>query len=339
MGAEEATKKNLAIVLRGVSKTFGSVTAVDQVNLDVFDGEFLTLLGPSGSGKTTVLRMIAGFEPMTTGSIFLDGKDVTGVPAFERDVNTVFQDYALFPHMTVKENVGYGLKVKGVARELREMRVNEILDVVQLVGFAERKPNQLSGGQRQRVALARALVNQPKVLLLDEPLGALDLKLREEMQVELKSIQRRLGITFVYVTHDQGEALSMSDRVAVFNRGRIEQIDSPRAIYEHPETSFVAGFVGITNLFSGERAQKLVGRQGVFTLRPEHVDISSTSVGGFKSGTILSIQYLGAESRIYCEVAGFGTVVATNSSEKVADLRSGQEVWFGWKPSDLFELK
>ncbi len=339
MGAEEATKKNLAIVLRGVSKTFGSVTAVDQVNLDVFDGEFLTLLGPSGSGKTTVLRMIAGFEPMTTGSIFLDGKDVTGVPAFERDVNTVFQDYALFPHMTVRENVGYGLKVKGVARELREMRVNEILDVVQLVGFAERKPNQLSGGQRQRVALARALVNQPKVLLLDEPLGALDLKLREEMQVELKSIQRRLGITFVYVTHDQGEALSMSDRVAVFNRGRIEQIDSPRAIYEHPETSFVAGFVGITNLFSGERAQKLVGRQGVFTLRPEHVDISSTSVGGFKSGTILSIQYLGAESRIYCEVAGFGTVVATNSSEKVADLRSGQEVWFGWKPSDLFELK
>jgi len=339
MGAEEATKKNLAIVLRGVSKTFGSVTAVDQVNLDVFDGEFLTLLGPSGSGKTTVLRMIAGFEPMTTGSIFSDGKDVTGVPAFERDVNTVFQDYALFPHMTVKENVGYGLKVKGVARELRKMRVNEILDVVQLVGFAERKPNQLSGGQRQRVALARALVNQPKVLLLDEPLGALDLKLREEMQVELKSIQRRLGITFVYVTHDQGEALSMSDRVAVFNRGRIEQIDSPRAIYEHPETSFVAGFVGITNLFSGERAQKLVGRQGVFTLRPEHVDISSTSVGGFKSGTILSIQYLGAESRIYCEVAGFGTVVATNSSEKVADLRSGQEVWFGWKPSDLFELR
>ena len=339
MGAEEATKKNLAIVLRGVSKTFGSVTAVDQVNLDVFDGEFLTLLGPSGSGKTTVLRMIAGFEPMTTGSIFLDGKDVTGVPAFERDVNTVFQDYALFPHMTVKENVGYGLKVKGVARELRKMRVNEILDVVQLVGFAERKPNQLSGGQRQRVALARALVNQPKILLLDEPLGALDLKLREEMQVELKSIQRRLGITFVYVTHDQGEALSMSDRVAVFNRGRIEQIDSPRAIYEHPETSFVAGFVGITNLFSGERAQKLVGRQGVFTLRPEHVDISSTSVGGFKSGTILSIQYLGAESRIYCEVAGFGTVVATNSSEKVADLRSGQEVWFGWKPSDLFELR
>lgn len=338
MPAEKTTKNKLAIVLKDVCKTFDSVTAVEHVNLDVFDGEFLTLLGPSGSGKTTVLRMIAGFEPLTSGSIFLDGKDVTGVPAFERDVNTVFQDYALFPHMSVKENVEYGLKVKGVARELREARVNEILDVVQLVGFAERKPNQLSGGQRQRVALARALVNQPKVLLLDEPLGALDLKLREEMQVELKLIHRKLGITFVYVTHDQGEALSMSDRVAVFNQGRIEQIDSPRGIYEQPETPFVAGFVGITNLFAGERAQKLVGRQGVFTLRPEHVEISSTSVRDFKNGTISSIQYLGAESRIYCEVLGVGTVVATSSSAKVADLRSGQAVWFGWKPSDLFEL-
>lgn len=338
MHAEKTTKNKLAIVLKDVCKTFDSVTAVEHVNLDVFDGEFLTLLGPSGSGKTTVLRMIAGFEPLTSGSIFLDGKDVTGVPAFERDVNTVFQDYALFPHMSVKENVEYGLKVKGVARELREVRVNEILDVVQLVGFAERKPNQLSGGQRQRVALARALVNQPKVLLLDEPLGALDLKLREEMQVELKLIHRKLGITFVYVTHDQGEALSMSDRVAVFNQGRIEQIDSPRGIYEQPETPFVAGFVGITNLFAGERAQKLVGRQGVFTLRPEHVEISSTSVRDFKNGTISSIQYLGAESRIYCEVLGVGTVVATSSSAKVADLRSGQAVWFGWKPSDLFEL-
>lgn len=338
MDVERTTKNKLAIVLKDVCKTFDSVRAVENVTLDVFDGEFLTLLGPSGSGKTTVLRMIAGFEPLTSGSIFLDGKDVTGVPAFERDVNTVFQDYALFPHMSVKENVEYGLKVKGVARELREVRVNEILDVVQLVGFAERKPNQLSGGQRQRVALARALVNQPKVLLLDEPLGALDLKLREEMQVELKSIHRKLGITFVYVTHDQGEALSMSDRVAVFNQGRIEQIDSPRAIYEQPETPFVAGFVGITNLFAGERAQKLVGRQGVFTLRPEHVEISSTSVRDFKNGTISSIQYLGAESRIYCEVLGVGTVVATSSSAKVADLRSGQAVWFGWKPSDLFEL-
>lgn len=338
MHAEKSTKNKFAIVLKDVYKTFDSVRAVEHVNLDVFDGEFLTLLGPSGSGKTTVLRMIAGFEPLTSGSIFLDGKDVTGVPAFERDVNTVFQDYALFPHMSVKENVEYGLKVKGVARELREVRVNEILDVVQLVGFAERKPNQLSGGQRQRVALARALVNQPKVLLLDEPLGALDLKLREEMQVELKLIHRKLGITFVYVTHDQGEALSMSDRVAVFNQGRIEQIDSPRGIYEQPETPFVAGFVGITNLFAGERAQKLVGRQGVFTLRPEHVEISSTSVRDFKNGTISSIQYLGAESRIYCEVLGVGTVVATSSSAKVADLRSGQAVWFGWKPSDLFEL-
>jgi putative spermidine/putrescine transport system ATP-binding protein len=338
MGGSVATSKNLAIALRDVCKTFGAVTAVDHVNLDVFDGEFLTLLGPSGSGKTTVLRMIAGFEQMTSGSIFLDDKDVSTVPAFERDVNTVFQDYALFPHMTVRANVEYGLKVKGVSRESRDIRVSEMLDVVQLVGFADRKPNQLSGGQRQRVALARALVNQPKVLLLDEPLGALDLKLREEMQVELKSIQRRLGITFVYVTHDQGEALSMSDRVAVFNRGRIEQIGSPRAIYEQPETLFVAGFVGITNLFSEERALKLVGRHGVFTLRPEHVMVSSTFEGDFKKGTVSSIQYLGAECRVYCAISDSGTVVATMSSDKLADLKPSQEVWIGWKSSDIFEV-
>ncbi len=339
MSTDQILNQPLAIVLRDVRKTFGSVVAVDGVNLNVFDGEFLTLLGPSGSGKTTVLRMIAGFEPMTSGSISLDGKDVSGIPAFERDVNTVFQDYALFPHMTVLENVEYGLRVKGIARESRERRANEILDVVQLVGFADRKPNQLSGGQRQRVALARALINQPKVLLLDEPLGALDLKLREEMQVELKSIQRRLGITFVYVTHDQGEALSMSDRVAVFNRGRIEQIDTPRAIYEHPATSFVAGFVGITNLFSGDRAQKVVGRAGVFTLRPEHVEISTRGGSDLKTGTVLSIQYLGAECRVYCSVIDCGTIIATVSSEKVVELRAGQEVWLGWKPSKLFGLE
>lgn len=338
MGAQQIPNRPLAIVLRDVRKTFGAVVAVDSVNLEVFDGEFLTLLGPSGSGKTTVLRMIAGFEPVTSGSISLDGKDVSEIPAFERDVNTVFQDYALFPHMTVIENVEYGLRVKGIARESRERRANEILDVVQLVGFADRKPNQLSGGQRQRVALARALVNQPKVLLLDEPLGALDLKLREEMQVELKLIQRRLGITFVYVTHDQCEALSMSDRVAVFNKGRIEQIDTPRAIYESPATSFVASFVGITNLFSAERALKLVGRAGVFTLRPEHVEIDTSNQVGRLNGTISSIQYLGAECRIYCSVLGDSTIIATVSSESVADLTIGKEVWLGWEPGNLFEL-
>ncbi|NQW33992.1 MAG: ABC transporter ATP-binding protein, partial [Acidimicrobiaceae bacterium] len=316
MASQTTQTKTIAIALRDVRKTFGSVVAVDAVNLDVFDGEFLTLLGPSGSGKTTVLRMIAGFEPLTSGSIMLNGKDVTGVPAFERDVNTVFQDYALFPHMTVLENVEYGLKVKGVARPERRNRATEILEVVQLVGFADRKPNQLSGGQRQRVALARALVNQPKVLLLDEPLGALDLKLREEMQVELKSIQQRVGITFVYVTHDQGEALSMSDRVVVFNAGKIEQVGTPREIYEHPATSFVAGFVGITNLFSGDRALQLVGRAGVFTLRPEHVQISEDLTKAGIRATITSIQYLGAECRVHCLVAGSGAVISSGPSEQ-----------------------
>jgi len=336
MASQTTQTKTIAIALRDVRKTFGSVVAVDAVNLDVFDGEFLTLLGPSGSGKTTVLRMIAGFEPLTSGSIMLNGKDVTGVPAFERDVNTVFQDYALFPHMTVSENVEYGLKVKGVARPERRNRATEILEVVQLVGFADRKPNQLSGGQRQRVALARALVNQPKVLLLDEPLGALDLKLREEMQVELKSIQQRVGITFVYVTHDQGEALSMSDRVVVFNAGKIEQVGTPREIYEHPATSFVAGFVGITNLFSGDRALQFVGRAGVFTLRPEHVQISEDLTKAGIRATITSIQYLGAECRVHCLVAGSGAVISSGPSEQTARFLVGQVVVLLWQPDAIF---
>lgn len=336
MASQTIQTTTIAIALRDVRKTFGSVVAVDAVNLDVFDGEFLTLLGPSGSGKTTVLRMIAGFEPLTSGSIMLNGKDVTGVPAFERDVNTVFQDYALFPHMTVLENVEYGLKVKGVARPERRNRATEILEVVQLVGFADRKPSQLSGGQRQRVALARALVNQPKVLLLDEPLGALDLKLREEMQVELKSIQRKVGITFVYVTHDQGEALSMSDRVVVFDAGKIEQVGTPREIYEHPATSFVAGFVGITNLFSGDRALQLVGRAGVFTLRPEHVQISEDLTKAGIRATITSIQYLGAECRVHCLVMGSGAVISSGPSEQIARFNVGQVVALVWQPDAIF---
>lgn len=328
----------IAIALCDVRKTFGSVVAVDCVNLDVFNGEFLTLLGPSGSGKTTVLRMIAGFEPLTSGLISFDGKDVTGVPAFERDVNTVFQDYALFPHMSVLENVEYGLKVKGVSRDERKNRATEILEVVKLIGFVDRKPNQLSGGQRQRVALARALVNQPKVLLLDEPLGALDLKLREEMQVELKSIQQRVGITFVYVTHDQSEALSMSDRVAVFNAGKIEQIGTPREIYEHPATSFVASFVGVTNLFSGDRAHRLFGRYGTFTLRPEQVNISFDLSQAGCNATVTSIQYLGAESRVQCAVEDNGTVIATVPSEHLLQVNIGQNVVLTWKPEAAFEV-
>jgi len=247
-----------AIRLTGLRKSFGAVEAVAGIDLEIADGEFFSMLGPSGSGKTTVLRMIAGFELPTGGTVALSGRDVTRLPPFERDVNTVFQDYALFPHMTVLENVEYGLKVRKVGRKERRARALEALSSVRLQGFESRKPSETSGGQRQRVALARALVNRPKVLLLDEPLGALDLKLREQMQVELKQIQRDVGITFVFVTHDQDEALTMSDRVAVFDAGRIAQVGTPEEVYEQPATPFVAGFVGTSNLLSGEAAVALV---------------------------------------------------------------------------------
>src|SRR5574341_1332590 len=240
-----------ALLSRNVSRYFGDVKAVDDVTLELKDGEFFSMLGPSGSGKTTCLRMIAGFDRPTSGQIFLYGQDVSNLPPYERSVNTVFQDYALFPHMTVDNNIGYGLMIKGMEKKERAKQVDEMLDLVRLPGFGYRKPSQLSGGQRQRVALARALINHPKVLLLDEPLGALDLKLRQQMQVELKAIQRRVGITFIYVTHDQIEALTMSDRVAVVNRGRLEQVATPADIYERPRTAFVAGFVGTSNLIGG----------------------------------------------------------------------------------------
>lgn len=251
-----------AVTLRGLTKQFGSVVAVDHIDLQINEGEFFSVLGPSGSGKTTVLRLIAGFDQPDEGSVLLGGEEVAGRAPFDRDVNTVFQDYALFPHMSVQKNVEYGLKVKGVERAERANRARAMLETVRLSGFESRRPSQLSGGQRQRVALARALVNQPKVLLLDEPLGALDLKLRQEMEVELKSIQKVVGITFIYVTHDQGEALSMSDRIAVFNRGRIEQVGTARDLYERPATAFVASFVGTTNLFSDDVAQRLIGKRG-----------------------------------------------------------------------------
>src|SRR6476619_3931726 len=249
--------------LVGVRKAYGDVVAVDGVDLEIASGEFFTLLGPSGSGKTTTLRLIAGFERPDGGRIELGGKDVTGVPPYARDVNTVFQDYALFPHMTVAEHVAYGLRVKGVARAERRTRAGEALEMVRLPDVGARKPAQLSGGQRQRVALARAIVNRPRVLLLDEPLGALDLKLRQEMQLELKWIQREVGITFVYVTHDQEEALTMSDRLAVFNQGRIEQIGPPAEVYEHPQSEFIAGFVGVSNIIERD------GRR--YTVRPEKI--------------------------------------------------------------------
>ncbi len=260
-----------AVRLDGVRKLYGEVVAVSAIDLDIAAGEFFSMLGPSGSGKTTTLRMIAGFELPTAGRILLDGADVSRLPPWERDVNTVFQDYALFPHMNVGDNVGYGLMIRKVSRDERRRRVEDALRMVRLEGYGPRRPGQLSGGQRQRVALARALVNRPRVLLLDEPLGALDLKLRQEMQLELKAIQEATGITFIYVTHDQDEALAMSDRIAIFSHGRIEQVGTPAEVYERPATAFVAGFVGTSNVLSSDVVQLLIGGTGTYTVRPEKI--------------------------------------------------------------------
>jgi putative spermidine/putrescine transport system ATP-binding protein len=261
-----------AIEFHGIARQFGDVHAVDDVSFAVREGEFFSMLGPSGSGKTTCLRLIAGFELPDRGRIVIAGQDVSGVPPYQRNVNTVFQDYALFPHLSILDNVAYGLMVKGVNRRERDARAHAMLKTVQLEHVAGRKPGQLSGGQRQRIALARALINEPQVLLLDEPLGALDLKLREQMQGELKALQRKLGITFVYVTHDQQEALGMSDRVAVFNQGRIEQLAPPQQLYAEPSTAFVAQFVGTANLLQGEIAKALLERDGRFALPASRAD-------------------------------------------------------------------
>jgi putative spermidine/putrescine transport system ATP-binding protein len=318
-----------AVTLRGVRKSYGDVHAVAGVDLEVADGEFFSLLGPSGSGKTTTLRMIAGFELPTEGTVLLRGKDVSKLAPYQRDVNTVFQDYALFPHMSVGENVAYGLMVKRVRKQERRERVAEALRMVRLDGFDKRKPSQLSGGQRQRVALARALVNRPRVLLLDEPLGALDLKLREEMQIELKTIQRDVGITFIFVTHDQDEALTMSDRIAVFNVGRIEQVGTPAEIYEHPASVFIAGFVGTSNVLSGEAAVAITGSPDRFTVRPEKIRIAEPDapVGDgdcSAEGTVRDVVYLGTTTRyIIALEAGVDLVVVeqnltTSSMEALA---------------------
>ena len=298
---------SVAISLLGLRKSFGPVTAVDGVDLEILDGEFFSMLGPSGSGKTTVLRMIAGFELPTEGTIELDGHDVSRLAPFERDVNTVFQDYALFPHLSVQQNVEYGLRVKRVPKGQRRERALEALASVRLEGFESRRPSEMSGGQRQRVALARALVNRPKVLLLDEPLGALDLKLRREMQLELKQIQRDVGITFVFVTHDQEEALSMSDRVAVFNEGKVEQVASPVELYETPASPFVAGFVGTSNRIAGEAAQQVLGVDGEFAVRPEklRVDAPGGAVGPDEvavPGRVREVVYLGPSTHAIVEL-------------------------------------
>jgi putative spermidine/putrescine transport system ATP-binding protein len=297
------TANTPAVEFVEVSRHFDSFAAVDRINLTIDDGEFFAMLGPSGSGKTTSLRLIAGFDWPTSGRVLLHGADVGRLPPYRRDVNTVFQDYALFPHMSVADNVGYGLMVRGVPMAERLRRVDEMLALVRLGGFGERRPTQLSGGQRQRVALARALINQPRILLLDEPLGALDLKLREQMQLELKAIQRRIGITFVYVTHDQGEALSMGDRIAVFDRGRIEQIGAPAEIYDRPASAFVANFVGISNVILGEAAQRLTGDAMAFSIRPEKIrvlgpDDVAEGDSVVVDGEVVDLLYFGVNSRV-----------------------------------------
>jgi len=316
---------NPAIRFDKVSRHFGDVKAVDAVDLEIKDGEFFSMLGPSGSGKTTCLRMIAGFDRPTSGSIHLYGQEVSDLPPYDRDVNTVFQDYALFPHMTVGDNVAYGLMIKHVPKAERAKRVDEMLDLVQLAGFAARKPSQLSGGQRQRVALARALINHPKVLLLDEPLGALDLKLRQQMQVELKSIQKRVGITFIFVTHDQEEALTMSDRIAVFNQGKIEQIGSPSDVYERPASSFVAGFVGTSNLVSGEVAKRITGSDQKFSIRPEKIHLGSasdvlTETMYKANGTVRDVIYLGLYTRYLVSLDDGGDLVVIEQNLKTTSM-------------------
>ncbi len=324
-----------AVSLRGLVKRFDDITAVAGVDLDIARGEFFSMLGPSGSGKTTVLRMIGGFERPTAGTVELDGADVTALAPFERNLTTVFQDYALFPHMNVLDNVAYGLRVRGQGRTERRERAAEALRTVALHGLERRRPAQLSGGQRQRVALARALVVDPAVLLLDEPLGALDLKLREHMQVELKQIQRRVGITFVFVTHDQEEALTMSDRVAVFDQGRIQQVGTPQEIYERPGSPFVAGFVGTSNVIEGPVAQALLGRAGTFVVRPEKVELLPAGDRGtgaeadvVAQGTLAEVVYAGASTRFLVDLdAGTQvTSVAANDRRATATAARGDRV-------------
>lgn len=329
-----------AVRLTALRKSYGRVAAADGVDLEIAEGEFFTMLGPSGSGKTTLLRVIAGFERPDSGTVELGGADVTRQPPYARDVNTVFQDYALFPHMTVVENVEYGLKIRKVPRRERRQRAERMLDLVRLSGLGGRKPLQLSGGQRQRVALARAIVNEPEVLLLDEPLGALDLKLRQEMQTELKRIQQEVGITFLYVTHDQEEALTMSDRLAVMNAGQIEQIGTPIEVYERPATEFVAGFIGISNL---------IDRDGYrLTVRPEKVHLllddaePAPSGAHVEPGVVDEVLYLGVVTRYRVKLDGGGELVAVSQNLKTAAAEAlearGRRVRVAWHPDQSFRI-
>ena len=333
----------IAVTFQHVSRHFGAVRAVDDVSLDIAEGEFFAMLGPSGSGKTTCLRLIAGFEQPTSGHIEIFGETAEGVPPYRRNVNTVFQDYALFPHMTVLENVGYGLMVKGVTRPERDRKAEEALALVALAGFGGRRPSQLSGGQRQRVALARALVNQPKVLLLDEPLGALDLKLREQMQDELKALQRNLGITFVFVTHDLGEALSMADRVAIFNEGKIVQVGTPEEIYERPETRFAADFVGSSNVLSPAFTQAAGGPARWSSLRPEKIGVSRSGAAapdGHQAMPVKvrSIHYQGAVTRLSTATAS-GETITVAAPSSLGKFAEGEDLMLHWPAAALHVMQ
>ncbi len=329
-----------AVRFQNVSRRFGSVRAVDGVSLDIEAGEFFALLGPSGSGKTTCLRLIAGFEQPDEGHIEIFGETAEGVPPYRRNVNTVFQDYALFPHMTVGENVAYGLMIKGVAKAEREAKAKDALAMVKLAGYETRRTAQLSGGQRQRVALARALVNGPKVLLLDEPLGALDLKLREQMQEELKSLQTSLGITFVFVTHDQGEALSMANRVAIFNNGKIVQVGTPTDVYERPTTRFVADFVGSSNVLTPEFAAAHGGAPTWTSLRPERIEVAPEMApvpAGYMhaKGIVTAVSYQGAVTRVTVATDKLSFVATSPAG---SSLHKGDRVMLAWPKSAMVAM-
>jgi putative spermidine/putrescine transport system ATP-binding protein len=336
-----------AVCFEDVCRYYGEIHALDHVSFTVADGEFFSMLGPSGSGKTTSLRLIAGFEKATAGRIFIHGQPSSGVPPYERNVNTVFQDYALFPHMNIQNNVAYGLKVKGVDRKIYTRRAEEMLALVKLEGMSDRHPAQLSGGQRQRVALARALINEPRVLLLDEPLGALDLKLRKQMQVELKALQRQLGITFIYVTHDQDEALSMSDRLAVFRDGQIEQLDTPAAIYQTPASRFVADFVGNANVIGRTLARKIGGVDRACAIRPEKIffvagdDPTPEDVITLR-GTVVDSHYHGASTRFTMEVADGQQLILIQPNDESAMAAApapGEQRVIAWRRQDMHYFK
>jgi putative spermidine/putrescine transport system ATP-binding protein len=328
------------VSLRGVNKYFNDVHAVANLDLDVKAGEFFSMLGPSGSGKTTVLRLIAGFENVSSGRVVIESQDVTDLAPFDRPVNTVFQDYALFPHMSIQDNVEYGLRTRKVPKVERAKQALEAIDSVKLSHLSQRLPHQLSGGQRQRIALARALVLRPKVLLLDEPLGALDKQLREEMQVELKRIQREAGITFIFVTHDQEEAMRMSDRIAVFNEGSIEQIGTPQEVYEKPQTKFVASFLGVSNIFDGAAAKEIFGSSTMVNIRPERIKLvpADTKLNTGESGvvgTIIEASYIGATTIYLIQTQSGQRVIATRLNEELPDqinrFETGDRVGAVWK--------